>query len=80
MLRVGAVAGLAAVPGGEVYHVALLVGVLMYLPASRPALAELAHLILRRTDAATRRAIDGSPRPARKSMASIRNGINQELP
>jgi S-adenosylmethionine-dependent methyltransferase len=42
MLREGSVGRLAAVTGGEVYDVVLLMGVLMYLPASPPVIAELA--------------------------------------
>jgi S-adenosylmethionine-dependent methyltransferase len=42
MLREGSIGSLAAVTGGEVYDVVLLMGVLMYLPASPPVLAELA--------------------------------------
>jgi S-adenosylmethionine-dependent methyltransferase len=42
MLRDGSVGNLAAVTGGEVFDVVLLMGVLMYLPASPPVLAELA--------------------------------------
>jgi S-adenosylmethionine-dependent methyltransferase len=41
-LREGAVGGLAQVTGGEVYDVVLLLGVLMYLQASEPVIAELA--------------------------------------
>ena len=41
-LRDGSVGSLAAVTGAEVYDVVLLMGVLMYLPASPPAIAELA--------------------------------------
>jgi SAM-dependent methyltransferase len=42
MLRDGSVGSLAAVSGGEVYDVVMLMGVLMYLPASPPVIAELA--------------------------------------
>jgi S-adenosylmethionine-dependent methyltransferase len=42
MLRDGSVGRLAAVTGGEVFDVVLLMGVLMYLPASPPVMAELA--------------------------------------
>ena len=42
MLREGSVGSLAVVTGGEVYDVVLLMGVLMYLPASPPVIAELA--------------------------------------
>lgn len=42
MLRAGSVGSLAAATGGEVYDIALLMGVLMYLPASPPVIAELA--------------------------------------
>jgi S-adenosylmethionine-dependent methyltransferase len=42
MLREGSVGSLTAVTGGETFDVVLIMGVLMYLPASRPALAELA--------------------------------------
>jgi S-adenosylmethionine-dependent methyltransferase len=42
LLRDGSVGSLAAVTGGEVYDVVLLMGVLMYLPASPPVIAELA--------------------------------------
>jgi S-adenosylmethionine-dependent methyltransferase len=41
-LRAGSVTDLAAVTCGEVYDAVLLLGVLMYLPASRPVIAELA--------------------------------------
>jgi SAM-dependent methyltransferase len=41
-LRAGSVGRLAAVTGGEIYDVVLLMGVLMYLPASPPVIAELA--------------------------------------
>jgi S-adenosylmethionine-dependent methyltransferase len=41
-LREGRVGALAAVTGGEVFDVVLLMGVLMYLPASPPVVAELA--------------------------------------
>jgi S-adenosylmethionine-dependent methyltransferase len=41
-LREGSVGGLAAVTGGEGYDAVLLLGVLMYLPASEPVIAELA--------------------------------------
>lgn len=41
-LREGSVGGLATVTGGEVYDVVLLLGVLMYLQASEPTIAELA--------------------------------------
>ena len=41
-LRDGSVGRLAAVTGGEAYDVVLLMGVLMYLPASPPVIAELA--------------------------------------
>jgi S-adenosylmethionine-dependent methyltransferase len=44
-LREGAVGGLARVTGGEVYDVVLLLGVLMYLPASEPVIAELAAYV-----------------------------------
>src|SRR5580700_3876927 len=42
LLRDGSVGSLAAVTGGEAYDVVLLMGVLMYLPASPPVIAELA--------------------------------------
>jgi S-adenosylmethionine-dependent methyltransferase len=42
LLRDGSVGSLAAVTGGEGYDVVLLMGVLMYLPASPPVIAELA--------------------------------------
>jgi S-adenosylmethionine-dependent methyltransferase len=42
LLRDGSIGSLAAVTGGELYDVVLLLGVLMYLPASAPVLAELA--------------------------------------
>jgi len=42
LLRDGSVGRLAAVTGGEVYDIVLLMGVLMYLPASPPVIAELA--------------------------------------
>ena len=41
-LREGSVSGLGAVTGGEVYDAVLLLGVLMYLQASEPVIAELA--------------------------------------
>ena len=41
-LRDGSVGSLAAVTGGEAYDIVLLMGVLMYLPASPPVIAELA--------------------------------------
>ncbi len=41
-LRQGSVGSLGAVTGGEVYDVVLLLGVLMYLQASEPVIAELA--------------------------------------
>ena len=41
-LRAGSVGGLAGVTGGERYDAVLLLGVLMYLPASGPVIAELA--------------------------------------
>jgi S-adenosylmethionine-dependent methyltransferase len=41
-LREGSVMDLAAVTSGEVYDTVLLLGVLMYLPASQPVIAELA--------------------------------------
>jgi S-adenosylmethionine-dependent methyltransferase len=41
-LRAGSVLDLAAVTRGEVYDTVLLLGVLMYLPASQPVIAELA--------------------------------------
>lgn len=41
-LREGSAGGLAAVTGGEVYDAVLLLGVLMYLQASEPVIAELA--------------------------------------
>jgi S-adenosylmethionine-dependent methyltransferase len=41
-LREGSVGSLAAVTGGEVYDIVLLMGVLMYLPASSPVISELA--------------------------------------
>jgi S-adenosylmethionine-dependent methyltransferase len=41
-LRAGSVGGLAQVTGGETYDAVLLLGVLMYLPASEPVIAELA--------------------------------------
>ena len=41
-LRDGSVGSLAGVTGGEVFDVVLLMGVLMYLPASPPVMAELA--------------------------------------
>jgi S-adenosylmethionine-dependent methyltransferase len=41
-LRQGSVGSLAAATGGEVYDVVLLLGVLMYLQASEPVIAELA--------------------------------------
>jgi SAM-dependent methyltransferase len=41
-LRKGSVGGLATVTGGEGYDAVLLLGVLMYLPASEPVIAELA--------------------------------------
>jgi S-adenosylmethionine-dependent methyltransferase len=42
LLRDGSVGSLAAMTGGEVYDVVLLMGVLMYLPASPPVIAGLA--------------------------------------
>jgi S-adenosylmethionine-dependent methyltransferase len=42
LLRDGSIGSLAAVTGGELYDIVLLLGVLMYLPASGPVLAELA--------------------------------------
>jgi S-adenosylmethionine-dependent methyltransferase len=42
LLRDGSVGRLGAVTGGEVYDIVLLMGVLMYLPASPPVIAELA--------------------------------------
>ncbi len=42
VLREGSAGSLAAVTGGESFDVVLLMGVLMYLPASLPVLAELA--------------------------------------
>jgi S-adenosylmethionine-dependent methyltransferase len=42
LLRAGSIGGLAAVTDGELYDVVLLLGVLMYLPASAPVLAEVA--------------------------------------
>ncbi len=42
ILREGSVGSLAAVTGGVVYDAVLLLGVLMYLPASAPVLTELA--------------------------------------
>jgi S-adenosylmethionine-dependent methyltransferase len=42
MLRDGSVGRLAAVTGSEVFDVVLVMGVLMYLPASPPVMAELA--------------------------------------
>jgi SAM-dependent methyltransferase len=44
-LRAGSVIDLATVTGGEVYDVVLLLGVLMYLPASQPVIAELAAYV-----------------------------------
>jgi len=41
-LRAGSAGSLAAVTGGERYDAVLLLGVLMYLPASGPVIAELA--------------------------------------
>ena len=41
-LRDGSVGSLVAVTGGEAYDIVLLMGVLMYLPASPPVIAELA--------------------------------------
>jgi S-adenosylmethionine-dependent methyltransferase len=41
-LREGSAGSLGAVTGGETFDVVLLMGVLMYLPASPPVLAELA--------------------------------------
>jgi S-adenosylmethionine-dependent methyltransferase len=41
-VREGSIGSLAAVTGGEPYDVVLLLGVLMYLPASEPVIAELA--------------------------------------
>ena len=41
-LRAGSIGDLATVTGGEFYDSVLLLGVLMYLPASQPAIAELA--------------------------------------
>jgi SAM-dependent methyltransferase len=41
-LREGSVVDLATVTGGEVYDTVLLLGVLMYLPASQPVIAKLA--------------------------------------
>jgi SAM-dependent methyltransferase len=41
-LRAGSVGSLASVTGGEVYDAVLLLGVLMYLQASEPVIAELA--------------------------------------
>jgi S-adenosylmethionine-dependent methyltransferase len=41
-VRAGAVGRLAPVTGGETYDAVLLLGVLMYLPASGPVIAELA--------------------------------------
>ena len=43
-LRAGSVIDLAAVTRGEVYDAVLLLGVLMYLPASQPVIGELAAL------------------------------------
>jgi S-adenosylmethionine-dependent methyltransferase len=42
LLRDGSAGRLAAVTGGEVHEIVLLLGVLMYLPASSPVIAELA--------------------------------------
>ena len=44
-LRDGSVLDLAAVTRGEVYDAVLLLGVLMYLPASQPVIAELAAYV-----------------------------------
>jgi S-adenosylmethionine-dependent methyltransferase len=44
-LRKGSVGSLAAVAGGEIYDAVLLLGVLMYLPASAPVIAELAAFV-----------------------------------
>ena len=41
-VRAGSVGGLAAATGGEVFDAVLLLGVLMYLQASEPVIAELA--------------------------------------
>jgi S-adenosylmethionine-dependent methyltransferase len=44
-LREGSVGGLHAVTGSTAYDAVLLLGVLMYLPASEPVIAELAPLV-----------------------------------
>lgn len=44
-LRDGSVGDLATVTRGEVYDTVLLLGVLMYLPASQPVIAELAAYV-----------------------------------
>jgi S-adenosylmethionine-dependent methyltransferase len=44
-LRAGSVVDLATVTCGEVYDAVLLLGVLMYLPASQPVIAELAAYV-----------------------------------
>jgi S-adenosylmethionine-dependent methyltransferase len=44
-LRAGSVLDLATVAGGEVYDAVLLLGVLMYLPASQPVIAQLAAYV-----------------------------------
>ncbi len=45
VLRDGSVGSLTGVTGGEVFDVVLLMGVLMYLPASPPVMAELAACV-----------------------------------
>ena len=45
VLRAGSVLDLATVTYGEVYDTVLLLGVLMYLPASQPVIAELAAYV-----------------------------------
>jgi S-adenosylmethionine-dependent methyltransferase len=45
VLRAGSVLDLATVTYGEVYDTVLLLGVLMYLPASQPVMAELAAYV-----------------------------------
>lgn len=82
-VRDGSVGRLAAVTGGGVYDAVLLMGVLMYLPASEPVVAELAPHVAPGgfLALAARTATSAVWRPAARQLAHLilRRSVTQDL-
>ncbi|HZR53267.1 MAG TPA: hypothetical protein VFB06_27620 [Streptosporangiaceae bacterium] len=68
-MRAGSVGSLAPVTGGAAYDAVLLLGVLMYLPASEPVIAELAAHVA-----------PGGPRCVRGARPRPGRGTGHALP